>query len=76
MRPLHAQSICGGQHSESCPGGRPIDDLKHDLVIKFLRGARSPSHQCSVPSWDLYTVFRALRDSPFEPLETLRLSSP
>lgn len=44
---------------------------KHDLIIRFLRGARmlnSPrSHP--VPSWDLPLVLTALQRAPFEPLQ-------
>lgn len=44
---------------------------KHDLIIKFLRGARrlNPPRPNTVPSWDLSTVLKALRGPPFEPLE-------
>lgn len=53
----------------------PMSDLsigKHDLVVKFLRGAKrlKPPRPCSVLSWDLSTVIRALRGPPFELLES------
>ncbi len=42
---------------------------KHDLVVRFLRGARPPS----LPSWDLALVLRALQIAPFEPLQSVEL---
>ncbi len=43
---------------------------KHNLVIRFLRGARrlNPPRPPSLPSWDLALVLRALQTAPFEPL--------
>ncbi len=48
---------------------------KHDLVIRFLRGARRlrPSRPPTVPSWDLALVLEALALPPFEPLQTVGL---
>ncbi len=48
---------------------------KHDLVIRFLRGARrlNPPRPPSLPSWDLALVLRALRIAPFEPLQSVEL---
>ncbi len=48
---------------------------KHDLVIRFLRGARrlNPPHPHLVPSWDLPSVLSALRGAPFEPLQSVEL---
>ncbi|CAM4658889.1 unnamed protein product [Leuciscus chuanchicus] len=45
---------------------------KHDLVVRFLRGARrlNPPRPPSIPSWDLSLVLRALQDAPFEPLQS------
>ncbi len=48
---------------------------KHDLVIRFLRGARrlNPPRPHLVPSWDLPVVLSALRGAPFEPLQSVEL---
>ncbi len=48
---------------------------KHDLVIRFLRGARrlNPPRPHLVPSWDLPSVLLALRGAPFEPLQSVEL---
>ncbi len=48
---------------------------KHDLVIRFLRGARrlNPPRPYLVPSWDLPSVLSALRGAPFEPLQSVKL---
>ncbi len=48
---------------------------KHNLVIRFLRGARRlrPSRPPTVPSWDLALVLEALALPPFEPLQTVGL---
>ncbi len=48
---------------------------KHDLVIRFLRGARrlNPPRPHLVPSWDLPSVLVALRGAPFEPLQSVEL---
>ncbi len=48
---------------------------KHDLVIRFLRGARrlNPPRPTSVPSWDLSLVLMALQRPPFEPLQSAEL---
>ncbi len=48
---------------------------KHDLVIRFLRGARrlNPLRPHLVPSWDLPSVLSALRGAPFEPLQSVEL---
>ncbi len=48
---------------------------KHDLIIRFLRGARrlNPPQPPSIPSWDLSLVLRALQQGPFEPLQTVEL---
>ncbi len=49
---------------------------KHDLVVRFLRGARrlNPPRPPSIPSWDLALVLRALQIAPFEPLQSADLS--
>ncbi len=46
---------------------------KHDLVIRFLRGARrlNPPRPHLVPSWDLPSVLTALKENPFEPLQSV-----
>ncbi len=48
---------------------------KHDLVVRFLRGARRLNPPCPhlVPSWDLPSVLAALKEEPFEPLQTVEL---
>ncbi len=48
---------------------------KHDLVVRFLRGARrlNPPRPTSVPSWDLSLVLMALQRPPFEPLQSAEL---
>lgn len=45
------------------------------LIGQFLKGARRlrPSRSLMVPSWDLQLVLRALAESPFEPLSSLKL---
>ncbi|XDV25906.1 hypothetical protein PO909_029732 [Leuciscus waleckii] len=50
---------------------------KHDLILRFLRGARRlnpPRNQHPVPSWDLTLVLRALQNPPFEPLHAVDLN--
>ncbi|KAI2647522.1 Vascular endothelial growth factor receptor 3 [Labeo rohita] len=48
---------------------------KHDLVIRFLRGARRLNllRPPSVPSWDLSLMLTVLRQAPFEPLQSVEL---
>ncbi len=48
---------------------------KHDLVVRFLRGARrlNPPQPPSIPSWDLSLVLRALQIAPFESLQSADL---
>ncbi len=48
---------------------------KHDLVVRFLRGARrlNPPRPHLVPSWDLPSVLTALKEEPFEPLQSVEL---
>ena len=48
---------------------------QHDLVVRFLRGARrlNPPRPPSIPSWDLALVLRALQIAPFEPLQSAGL---
>ncbi|XDV19040.1 hypothetical protein PO909_024614 [Leuciscus waleckii] len=43
---------------------------QHDLVVRFLRGARrlNPPHSPLIPSWDLAVLLSALLRAPFEPL--------
>ncbi len=75
-----------GQHCDRCvhqPPGRSthhnaIDGKsvgKHDLVVTFLRGARRLNPPCPhlVPSWDLPSVLTALKEEPFEPLQSVEL---
>ncbi len=51
---------------------------KHDLVVRFLRGARrlNSPRPTSVPSWDLSLVLMALQRPPFEPLQSAELKIP
>ncbi len=46
---------------------------KHDLVVRFLRGARrlNPPWPPSLLSWDLALVLRVLQTAPFEPLQSV-----
>ncbi len=48
---------------------------KHNLVVRFLRGARrlNPPRPPSLPSWDLALVLRTLITAPFEPLQSVEL---
>ncbi len=48
---------------------------KHDLVVRFLRGVRrlNPPRPHLVPSWDLPSVLTALKEEPFEPLQSVEL---
>lgn len=76
LRPLHAQVYEAAIAANYAPmSGQSIG--KHDLVVKFHRGARSlnPSRPCTVPSWDHSTGLRALRGPAFEPLKMTDLQS-
>ncbi len=60
------------------PHHDPVDGKsvgKHNLVVRFLRGARrlNPPRPPSLPSWDLALVLRALLTAPFEPLQSVEL---
>ncbi len=48
---------------------------KHDLIVRFLKGARkmNPSRSPLVPSWDLFIVLAGLQMGPFEPLDSVEL---
>ncbi len=48
---------------------------KHDLVIRFLRGARklNPPRPHLVPFWNLPSVLATMRGEPFEPLQSVEL---
>lgn len=48
---------------------------RHDLDIRFLRGARrlNPPRPQQVSSWDLAVVLSALQRAPFEPLLSVKL---
>ncbi len=48
---------------------------KHDLVVRFLRGTRrlNPLRPHLIPSWDLPSVLTALKEEPFEPLQSVEL---
>ncbi len=48
---------------------------KHDLIMRFLKGARkmNPSRSPLVPSWDLFIVLAGLQMGPFEPLDSVEL---
>ncbi|KAL0153391.1 hypothetical protein M9458_051310 [Cirrhinus mrigala] len=56
-------------------GGRLVG--KHDLVIRFLRGARrlNPPRPHLIPSWDLAVVLQGLQQDPFEPLQSVELDA-
>ncbi len=45
---------------------------RDSAVTQFWRGARrmNPQHSRTVPPWDLPTILRALKGSPFEPLQS------
>ncbi|KAL0204612.1 hypothetical protein M9458_002630, partial [Cirrhinus mrigala] len=50
---------------------------KHDLVIRFLRGAwrlNTPQPHL-IPSWDLAVVLQALQQDPLEPLQSVELNA-
>ncbi len=48
---------------------------KHDLIIRFLRGARriNPPRPPLVPSWDLSIILTGLQRGPLEPLDSVEL---
>ncbi len=48
---------------------------KHDLIVRFLRGARrlNPPRSPLMPSWDLSIVLAGLQRGPFEPLDSVEL---
>ncbi len=48
---------------------------KHNLVVRFLRGARrlNPPRPPSLPSWDLALVLRSIPTAPFEPFQSVEL---
>ncbi len=48
---------------------------KHDLIVRFLRGARrlNPPKSPLMPSWDLSIVLAGLQRGPFEPLDSVEL---
>ncbi len=48
---------------------------KHNLVVRFLRGARrlNPPRPPSLPSWELALVLSTLLTAPFEPLQSVEL---
>ncbi|KAL0152267.1 hypothetical protein M9458_051990, partial [Cirrhinus mrigala] len=50
---------------------------RNNLVVRFLKGSRrmNPSHPHTIPTWDLSTVLRALKSSPFEPLSDADLKT-
>ncbi|KAI2664298.1 Transposon Ty3-G Gag-Pol polyprotein [Labeo rohita] len=50
---------------------------RNNLVIRFLKGSRrmNPSRPHTIPTWDLSTVLRALKSSPFEPLSDADLKT-
>ncbi|KAI2651068.1 ORF V: Enzymatic polyprotein [Labeo rohita] len=56
-------------------GGRSVG--KHDLIIRFLRGARrlNPPRPHLIPSWDLAVVLQGLQQDPFEPLQSVELDA-
>ncbi len=48
---------------------------KHDLIVRFLRGARrlNPLRSPLMPSWDLSIILAGLQRDPFEPLDSVEL---
>ncbi|KAL0151578.1 hypothetical protein M9458_053095 [Cirrhinus mrigala] len=50
---------------------------RNNLVVRFLKGSRrmNPSRPHTIPTWDLSTVLRALKSSPFEPLSDADLKT-
>ncbi|KAI2663794.1 Trigger factor [Labeo rohita] len=50
---------------------------RNNLVIRFLKGSRRMNPSCphTIPTWDLSTVLRALKSSPFEPLSDADLKT-
>ncbi|KAI2668473.1 Protein P [Labeo rohita] len=50
---------------------------KHDLIIRFLRGARrlNPSRPNLIPSWGLAVVLQALQQDRFEPLQSVDINA-
>ncbi len=48
---------------------------KHDLIVRFLKGARrmNASRSPLVSSWDLFIVLAGLHRGPFEPLDSVEL---
>ncbi|KAL0199608.1 hypothetical protein M9458_002795, partial [Cirrhinus mrigala] len=50
---------------------------KHNLIIRFLRGARkiNPPRPCLIPSWDLSVVLLGLQREPFKPLQSVELGA-
>ncbi len=60
-------------HHDAVDGNKSVG--KHDLVIRFLSGARrsNPPRPHLVPSWDLLLVLTPLKKELFEPLHSLEL---
>ncbi|KAL0199156.1 hypothetical protein M9458_007696, partial [Cirrhinus mrigala] len=56
-------------------GGRSVG--KHDLITRFLRGARrlNPPRPNLIPSWDLAVVLQGLQQDPFKPLQSVKLDA-
>ncbi|KAI2647955.1 Transposon Ty3-G Gag-Pol polyprotein [Labeo rohita] len=56
-------------------GGRSVG--KHDLIIRFLKGARrlNPPRPHLIPSWDLAVVLQGLQRDPFEPLQSVEVDA-
>ncbi|KAL0170995.1 hypothetical protein M9458_035591, partial [Cirrhinus mrigala] len=50
---------------------------KHDLFIRFLRGAwrLNPPRPHLIPSWDLALVLQALQQDPFDPLQSVEFNA-
>ncbi len=48
---------------------------KHDLIVRFLRGARrlNPPRSPLMPSWDLSIILAGLQRGPFELLDSVEL---
>ncbi|KAI2659825.1 hypothetical protein H4Q32_022366 [Labeo rohita] len=59
--------------NHSLKAGRSLG--RNHFIVKFLKGAQrlNPPRPQMIPSWDLSTVLRALKGSPFEPLTSADL---
>ncbi|KAI2668937.1 ORF V: Enzymatic polyprotein [Labeo rohita] len=63
------------RHLSASTRGRSVG--KHDLIIRFLKGARrlNPPRPHLIPSWDLAVVLQGLQRDPFEPLQSVEVDA-